>query len=232
MVDKNKKLAYLFLFVYSFCVYFVWVVNASSFSENLEEIWVNVSTFSDKKSISRYEVSRLLNAANCEDCIQASNWMRQTYNQNFWDNFTKIDWKDFGDIKYESAIWNKKSYYYCVAYVGDNGYMAWYPETSTKCQWSFCGQEPMTMSEFYQTVLNIIQDKIKQKYQINWQKVKSRLKWLKKNSIQMRVLNQTNIDAINKADSNSKSAKSNDEFQAWLKYCMYNLSDCWIKYSV
>jgi putative protein kinase ArgK-like GTPase of G3E family len=40
----------------------------------------------------------------------------------------------------------------------------------------------------------------------------------------MRVLNVGDIDAINKADVNLNKAQSNSEFQAWLKYCMYNLS--------
>ena len=40
------------------------------------------------------------------------------------------------------------------------------------------------------------------------------------------ILNQTNIDTINKADTKSTYAQNNDEFQAWLKYCMYNLSEC------
>jgi hypothetical protein len=40
----------------------------------------------------------------------------------------------------------------------------------------------------------------------------------------MKVLNDTNIKAINNADTNSNIAQTNDEFQAWLKYCMYNLS--------
>jgi len=44
--------------------------------------------------------------------------------------------------------------------------------------------------------------------------------------MQMNVLNQTNIDAINKANVKSTYAQTNDEFQAWLKYCMYNLSAC------
>jgi hypothetical protein len=42
----------------------------------------------------------------------------------------------------------------------------------------------------------------------------------------MKVLNQTNINAIDNAESTVRSAQTNDEFQAWLKYCMYNLSDC------
>ena len=42
----------------------------------------------------------------------------------------------------------------------------------------------------------------------------------------MRTLNQTNIDVIDGVDSNVAYAQNNDEFQAWLKYCMYNLSAC------
>jgi hypothetical protein len=42
----------------------------------------------------------------------------------------------------------------------------------------------------------------------------------------MKVLNQTNIDVIDNADSSIRAAQSNDEFQTWLKYCMYNLSAC------
>jgi hypothetical protein len=42
----------------------------------------------------------------------------------------------------------------------------------------------------------------------------------------MRVLNQTNIDAINNANVKNTFAQDNDEFQAWLKYCMYNISAC------
>jgi hypothetical protein len=59
-----------------------------------------VATFSNKKSISRYEVARLLNAANCEDCVQAPEWMKNTYNKSFWDSFKAIDGKDFNDINY------------------------------------------------------------------------------------------------------------------------------------
>ena len=42
----------------------------------------------------------------------------------------------------------------------------------------------------------------------------------------MKVLNQTDIEAINNADTRSHYAQNNQEFQAWLKYCMYNLYAC------
>ena len=223
--NLNKIFGVISLWIIAFSSWFSFA-QSTTFSERLNEIWMNVSTFSNKKSISRYEVARLLNAANCEDCVQAPLWMQQTYDQNFWNWFKAIDGKDFNDINYWAAIWNKKSYYYCVAYVWDNGFMAWYPSTSTKCQWNFCGQDAITLAEVYQTVLNIIQPQIMQKYSINRSNVKSRQKSLKKNSTQMKVLNQRDIDIINNADKKVWTAQSNEEFQAWLKYCMYNLSAC------
>ena len=225
MFNRNKSWSYGLLLLPILIICSIWFVNAETFTERLEQIWIDVATFSDKKSISRYEVARLLNAANCEDCVQAPDWMKNTYNQTFWNGFKLIDWKDFNDINYWWAIWNRKSYYYCVAYIWDNGYMAWYPSTSTKCQWNFCGQDDITVSEVYQTILNIIQDQIREKYQINWSEVKSWMKWLNTTKRNI-ILNQTNIDAINKADTKSTYAQNNDEFQAWLKYCMYNLSWC------
>ena len=80
------------------------------------------------------------------------------------------------------------------------------------------------MSEVYQTILNIIQHQIRHKYTINRSDVKSRLDNLKKSGIEMRVLNATNIDAIRNADPKLNTAQTDEEFQAWLKYCMYNLT--------
>ena len=225
MFNRNKSWVYWLFGLCVLAISSIWIVSAETFTERLEQIWLDVSTFSNKKSISRYEVARLLNAANCEDCVQAPEWMRNTYNQTFWNGFKAIDGKDFNDINFWGALWNRKSYYYCVAYIWDNGYMAWYPSTSTKCQWNFCGQDAITVSEVYQTILNIIQPQIMQKYSINWTNVKTWMKWLDKTKRNV-ILNQTNIDTINKADTKSIYAQNSDEFQAWLKYCMYNLSEC------
>ena len=197
MFNRSKTKIYLW-FIFSFFLWLLglWYVDAVTFSERLSDVGIDIVTFSDKKSISRYEVARLLNAANCQDCVQAPDWMKQKYTPDYWKDFVAKDGNNYNDIDYEAAVWNKNSYYYCVAYVWENGYMAWYPSTSTKCPWKFCGQEAITTSEFYQTILNIIQDQIRQRYLIDWSKVKAWKKWLKKDSMQMRVLNQTNIDII------------------------------------
>ena len=213
------------IFIFAVCFLGVWYGNAVSSTQRLEEIWLDVEEFSNKKSISRYEMTRLLNAANCEDCIQSPDWMKQSYTKSFWNDFRAIDWKDFNDIDYLGVFWNKKSYYYCVAYIWDNWYMAWYPKTSTKCQWNFCWQDPITVSEAYQTLLNIIQDQIRQKYEIDWSSVKDWMNGLSKVKREI-ILNQINIESIKNADIKSTYAQTNDEFQAWLKYCMYNLRAC------
>jgi hypothetical protein len=40
------------------------------------------------------------------------------------------------------------------------------------------------------------------------------------------VLTETNLNVIEQAEPKVAYAQSNDEFQTWLKYCMYNLSAC------
>ena len=223
MINKKYRiccLLSLFLPILSATVY------AWTFIENLDSMWIDIATFSKNKSISRYETARLLNAANCEDCIQAPDWMKQTYSREFRDNFKKIDWKYFEDINYESAIWNNKSYYYCVAYVWENWYMAGYPITSSKCKGKFCWQDPVTSPEFYNIVFNVIQDEIREKYIIDRWQAKTWLKKLKSSSLQMKVLTQTDIDIIKNSEDKKDYAKTNEEFQAWMKYCMYNLSQC------
>ena len=78
---------------------------------------MNVGTFSEKNSISRYEISRLLSSSNCEDCVHAPEWMKQLYTKDFWNEFKAIDGKYFDDIDFEGGVRNKNSYYYCVAYI-------------------------------------------------------------------------------------------------------------------
>ncbi|HCB51936.1 TPA: hypothetical protein DEP21_05240 [Patescibacteria group bacterium] len=64
-----------------------------------------------------------MNAVECKDCINPNSFYLNRYTSYFWDDFTSVPGRDFDDIKYNQAKYNKKSYYYCVAYVGDNQYM-------------------------------------------------------------------------------------------------------------
>jgi hypothetical protein len=105
--------------------------------------------------------------------------------------------------------------------------MRGYPAaTSPICGGKFCGQNATTTSEFYQAILNIIQKNILHNYQANREEIKQRLKGLSPNSYQRQVLSENNIKAINNANSKSKNITTTEEFQAYLKYCMFNLNTC------
>jgi hypothetical protein len=172
-------------------------------------------------------MARLLNAISCEDCVTAPQRMTQKYNQNFRQVFSGLPNRDFNDIAYGGARWEQKSYYYCVAYVGDNEYMRGYPAaTSPFCGGQFCGQNNTTKSEFFQSILNVIDIKILSKYQANWAEIQKRLNALKPTSYQYQVLFEKDIQAIKNATPQSKAITNADEFQAYLKYCMFNLEKC------
>lgn len=105
--------------------------------------------------------------------------------------------------------------------------MRGYPEaTSPICGGEFCGLNATTTSEFYQAILNIIDKNIINKYQANWNDIQQWLKGLSTNSYQYQVLSENNIKAINNANNKSKNITNTDEFQAYLKYCMFNLNAC------
>ncbi|MEI7918834.1 MAG: hypothetical protein WCH65_01085 [bacterium] len=92
---------------------------------------VDVATIESQASISRYDMARLLNSVECKDCIHPNKETLTTYGQNFWSTFTKLPNKDFNDIQFLGATYNNASYYYCVAYVGDNTYMRGYPKATS-----------------------------------------------------------------------------------------------------
>jgi hypothetical protein len=197
------------------------------FSQHLLQAGINVKNEEAKKSISRFEMARLLNAIMCEDCIIPAPRMRQTYTFDFWKTFSALPNKDFQDVSYQGALRQQKSYYYCVAYVGDNEYMRGYPEaTSPLCGGQFCGQNATTKSEFFQAVLNIINRSILKNYQTNRTDIKNWLKGLSPSSYQYQVLTENDIKAITAANAQSKAIINTLEFQAYLKYCMFHLQQC------
>lgn len=80
-------------------VYFIfqsgWVVNASSltkdeFNAQLQHLGINVTQLEKKEKLSRYELTRLLNAVECHDCVLPSQSMRQDYNLSFWNQFLQL----------------------------------------------------------------------------------------------------------------------------------------------
>jgi len=104
------------------------------FTTLLSQVGLNPHKLQQQSTVSRFEMARLLNAINCENCITQSARMTQKYNQNFRQVFSSLPNRDFNDISFGNARWEQKSYYYCVAYVGDREYMRGYPAaTSPLC---------------------------------------------------------------------------------------------------
>lgn len=95
---------------------------SQALQERFDAVGISLTEVEKKLSLSRYEVARLLNVIVCEDCLIPSTWMQNMYNQQFWTVFSSLPDFNFRDIGFQNAYWNKKNYYYCVAYVADQDY--------------------------------------------------------------------------------------------------------------
>ena len=102
-----------------FSVFFISFTKAdfTDFLNQLETMDIPVEQIMDADGISRYTLSRLLNALECKDCIYPDQTMVNDYSSSFWSQFSQLPGKDFDDIAYLGGNWNQTSYYYCVAYV-------------------------------------------------------------------------------------------------------------------
>lgn len=203
----------------------------SGFLVQLKSMNIPVDTIMTSKWISRYELARLLNAVECKDCVSPSQDMISAYTSTFWSQFVKIPGKDFGDIDYLWWIFNQTKYYYCVAYVGDNTYMRWYPiATSPVCAGKFCGSRNVTKAEFIQVGINLVAKYIFKDFSLNWEEAQSWLKGLDANDYALKNFTSIDQKAINdKAQEcwDTPCPLSNaDEVKTYLKYCTFNLSAC------
>jgi len=191
---------------------------------------ITVDELLEQEIVSRYELARLLNAVECVDCIQGPNWMITDYDDPFWLNFIDLPGKDFDDITYLGGIFNEQSYYYCVAYVGDNEYMRGYPEeVSPICAGSFCGTRSVTKWEFLQVVINLIWQYIYYNYSVNRDNAQTWMQEIKPGTSQDEYLDANDRDRINQnASTCEDSCQLVDtwDFRTYMKYCMYNLDEC------
>ncbi len=200
------------------------------FSQQLETMGVNSKTIESQNSISRYDLSRLLNMVECKDCIHPDQSMISKYVENFRSTFSKTPGKDFGDISFWGGLYNNVSYYYCVAYVGDNAYMRWYPKaTSPVCGGQFCGIQNTTTAEFIQVVINILAKYIYKDIALNRKEVNTRVNKLKTDSYEAKNFNSDDRKMITekiKTCDTTCALQNNNEVNLYLKYCMFNLTKC------
>ena len=203
----------------------------SGFVDQLNQSNFPINKILASTGVTRYELSRLLNATECKDCINPDNSYLNAYTGGFWSNFVNTPGKDFNDILYANAAFANKNYFYCVAYVGDNWYMRWYPwKTSPICPGQFCGTRYTTKAEFLQVVMNMISKYIYSINTMNWQAAKDWIYKLSPTDYQYKTFSASDIATINskaKTCVNQSCVLANtDELNIYLKYCMFNLDAC------
>lgn len=197
------------------------------FQNQLYAMGIPLAQMQSQSQLSRYQLTRLLNAVECQDCVAPDKVIRQQYSIDFWKEFVQLPGKDFRDIGFEAAPFQNEDYYYCVAYVGDKSYMRGYPlQTSPLCSGVFCGQRNVSKAEFYQTLVNLLAERVASRYEISRTEVK---KWLKKydtSDYEYRVFDKEEISLIEKAPNAMKTLANKQEFNIYLKYCMFNPQVC------
>jgi len=231
-LNKNKNMKKYFWILLSL-IWLLWTsvfATYEDFSNQLETMWLDVQKIESQDFVSRYELARLLNMVECKDCIYPQQDMINKYVQSFWAPFVATPGKDFRDIDYLWGIYNDLSYYYCVAYVGDNTYMRWYPQaTSPVCGGQFCGTKNTTTAEFLQVVINILSKYIYKDIGLNWKEVNTWVKSLKEDSYEAKNFNSTDRQLIADkitACNQTCALQNNNEVNLYLKWCMFNLKKC------
>ncbi|MDD3262458.1 MAG: PKD domain-containing protein [Candidatus Absconditabacteria bacterium] len=203
----------------------------SDFGNQLLNMNIPIHSILSSTGINRYELTRLLNAVECKDCIVANDEYLNRYTNLFWQKFAKEPGRDFDDILYRQAIYNKKSYYYCVAYVGDRTYMRGYPvDTSPVCAGQFCGERFTTKAEFLQVIMNMIAKYLYPTYALHRNNVQERISDLSSRSYQYKTFTKDDLDIIKKrakdCGKNICTLQDSNELNIYLKYCMFNLKEC------
>lgn len=205
--------------------------NYETFLKQLDLLKVTDQDFVQKSAITRYDLARIMNLVECKDCLNPEQKMIDRYDQDYWSVFLTLPGKDFLDIPFRGALAGNKSYYYCVAYVGDKSYMRGYPiATSPYCPGKFCGSNLTTKAEFLQVIFNILSNYAYNNYSVNRSNVKKRYDGLDKNSYQARTLDATDVQRIQQGveqcAANTCLLTQSGSLRTYVKYCMFNLNAC------
>ncbi len=218
-------------------IIFFWITTAdtnddftnSIFYEKLNQLNIPLWNILLWNTLTRYDFTRLLNAIECQDCIVPQKTMKEKYNQAAWIKFQQIPGKYFWDIEYENWKYNWTNYYYCVANIGNDDIMNWYPLWASDCWWKFCWQRNVTKAEFFQTLSNFLMDRNMFKYSAPRWEIKSWFNNLNKNDPGYKYLNSKQIDIIKNKWNNTEQITNRDEYTTYLAFCTFNTSSCWFK---
>jgi len=67
--------------------------------KQLQSMNIDTDKISDQNALSRYDVARLLNTSECQDCVKPNQQRVNMYNQDFWNDFSPT--RDFQDINFQ-----------------------------------------------------------------------------------------------------------------------------------
>lgn len=105
--------------------------------------------------------------------------------------------------------------------------MRGYPlQTSPFCSGNFCGQRSVSKGEFYQTLVNLIGTRVAPRYTIPRKEIKSWLQKMDASKYEFRTFDSEEIKLINSSTATSTPARSSQELNLYLKYCMFNTAEC------
>ncbi len=77
------------------------VVKNLSLKEATEAAGISLDYLARQERLSRYDLTRLLNAVECQDCINPSPTFTDNYTAEFRSSFITIPGEDFRDILYQ-----------------------------------------------------------------------------------------------------------------------------------
>ena len=63
---------------------------SSTFEQKAAYVGINLEQIKQQSTISRYDVTRLLNAVECNDCILPSAQFSTQYDVTFWNKFSVL----------------------------------------------------------------------------------------------------------------------------------------------
>lgn len=95
---KMKKLSFFLMIIMVFLGFCSAEMTYQDFLKNLKQSGINTTEIQQKESISRYELTRLLNASECKNCINPDISFISTYTPEYRQTFVVSPDKNFSDI--------------------------------------------------------------------------------------------------------------------------------------
>lgn len=110
----------LLIAVGALCMFFSSAAFADyeEFVNSLSKVQVDSDAIASSQTISRYDVAKLLNFIDCNDCHRPTNDYIQRLTSPWWSTFRALPSANFDDVNYNSSLESSNNYY-CVAYVAE-----------------------------------------------------------------------------------------------------------------